>query len=365
MIAIVLAGALSLILTLVGTRLEIAWLHRRQYGQFIRDDGPTTHKTKRGTPTMGGLAIIFAVIVTYVVVHLVFRTPPSPSGLLVLFLFAGTGFVGFLDDWIKISRERSLGLHPRGKMLGQVLVGVTFGVLALILPADARGNAPASTHISFLRDLPFASLEFGGLLWVGVAVGAAWIVLLTVATSNAVNLTDGLDGLVPGSATMVFAAYTLINIWQSGQSCSNDAAYKPRCYEVPNPNDLAIISVALAGACFAFLWWNARPAQIFLGDTGSLSLGGAMAGLAICTRTELLLVVLGGLYVMETMSDILQVGYFKATKGKRLFKMAPIHHHFELLGWAEVTVVTRFWIIAGLCVAVSLAIFYAEWVVGW
>jgi phospho-N-acetylmuramoyl-pentapeptide-transferase len=167
-----------------------------------------------------------------------------------------------------------------------------------------------------------------------------WVLIMIAGTSNAVNLTDGLDGLATGSSMMVFGAYTLVGIWQNNQFC------------------------AITGACFGFLWWNASPAQIIMGDTGSLSLGGAMAGFAIMTRTELLLVVLGGLFAIITMSVILQVGYFKLTKGKRIFRMAPLQHHFELLGWAEVTIVIRFWIISGICVATGLGIFYAEWVSG-
>jgi phospho-N-acetylmuramoyl-pentapeptide-transferase len=182
--------------------------------------------------------------------------------------------------------------------------------------------------------------------------------------SNAVNLTDGLDGLAAGSATLVFAAYTLVSIWQFNQWCSRASTAGPRCYVVRDPHDLAVVAIAFAGACFGFLWWNAKPAKIFMGDTGSMAIGATLAGLSVLTRTELLLVVLGLLFVIEVGSVALQVGYFKATKGKRIFKMSPIHHHFELLGWQEVTVVIRFWIICGLCVALGVGIFYAEWVVG-
>ena len=189
-----------------------------------------------------------------------------------------------------------------------------------------------------------------------------WVII--TGTSNAVNLTDGLDGLAAGASMMVFGAYTLVNIWQNNQWCGQVDISYGRCYEVRDPLDLAIVSAAITGACFGFLWWNASPAQIFMGDTGSLSLGGAMAGLAILTRTELLLLVVGGLFVVETLSVMLQVGFFKATKGRRIFRMAPLHHHFEMLGWEQVTVVIRFWIITGLCVAAGLGIFYAEWVAG-
>lgn len=349
---ILLAAGLAMVFTLLGTRVAIGILVKHGYGQFIRDDGPTGHHTKRGTPTMGGIVIMIAVVLAYALSHLLTWTPPTVSGLLVLYLFLGTGLVGFLDDWTKISKQRSLGLDSKAKLIGQGLVAASFGFLALQFP-DERGVRPASTMISFLRDIPMLNL-----FWL---VAIAWIMLLIAGASNAVNLTDGLDGLATGASTMVFAAYTIVNIWQYNQLCAGSTA-GPKCYQVRDPYDLAVVSIALAGACFGFLWWNTKPAKIFMGDSGSLSLGGALAGLAICTRTELLLAILGGLFVIITMSVILQVGYFKATKGKRLFKMAPLQHHFELMGWGESTIVVRFWIVAGICVALGLGIFYAEWV---
>ena len=353
---IVLAGSIALLGTLLGTRLAIRVLVRRGYGQLIRDDGPTSHHTKRGTPTMGGLVIISAVLVAYIASHLITWTLPSASALLVLFLFTGLGVVGFLDDFIKISKQRSLGLRSKAKIAGQSVVAVTFALLSLQFP-DERGITPASPAISFLRDIEW-------LNDLPVVLVVIWVLLLIAAASNGVNLTDGLDGLASGACVMIFGAYTLVNIWQYNQSCAYTASAGPKCYEVRDPYDLAVVAIALAGACFGFLWWNAEPAKIFMGDTGSLSLGGALAGMAIFTRTELLLIILGGLLVIEVMSVILQVGFFKATKGRRLFKMSPIHHHFELLNWAQVTIVMRFWIIAGLFVAGGLGIFYAEWVAG-
>ncbi|OYN88334.1 phospho-N-acetylmuramoyl-pentapeptide-transferase [Parenemella sanctibonifatiensis] len=353
--AILFAGGLAMIGTLLGTRLAIGLLVRKGYGQFIRDDGPTSHHTKRGTPTMGGLVIIISVLIAYFGAHLITWTPVTLSALLVLYLFTGMGLVGFLDDWSKISKQRSLGLDAKAKLGLQTLVGVSFAVLALNFP-DERGVTPASNAISFLRDIPWLTLP--------VVLAVLWVVLLIAGATNAVNLTDGLDGLATGAAAMVFAAYTLVNLWQNNQNCANTSMVGPRCYEVRDPHDLAVVALALAGACFGFLWWNSKPAKIFMGDSGSLSLGGAVAGLAITTRTELLLILIGGLFVMETLSVILQTSWFKISRGKRLFKMAPIHHHFELLGWKEETVVIRFWIIAGLCVALGLGIFYAEWVVG-
>ncbi|RCK70606.1 phospho-N-acetylmuramoyl-pentapeptide-transferase [Desertihabitans brevis] len=355
MVTILLAGGLAMLGTLLGTRLAIGVLVRRGYGQFIRDDGPTAHHTKRGTPTMGGLVIMASVVLAYLLSHLLTWTPMSISAGLLLYLFVGLGVVGFLDDWIKISRQRSLGLNSKAKLIGQALVGATFGIAALSFP-DERGLTPASQYVSFLRDLD--------PLYLVLPVAVVWFMLLIAGASNAVNLTDGLDGLATGASAMVFAAYAIINIWQYNQACASVTTASSRCYEVRDPYDLAVVALSLAGACFGFLWWNASPAKIFMGDSGSLSLGGALAGMAILTRTELLLVVLGGLFVVITLSVILQVGWFKLSKGKRLFKMAPLQHHFELIGWAEITIVIRFWIVCGLCVAGGLGLFYAEWVAG-
>ena len=355
MIMILLAGGLSLLFAMLATPLLINFLTRRQYGQFIREDGPTAHYVKRGTPTMGGLVIVGAAVLAYFVAHLLRWQAPSLSALLVLGLAIGMGTLGFLDDWAKISKERSLGLTPRGKLIGQFLIGAAFALLALNFPND-RGLTPASPAVSFLRDINWLHLP--------LFLAVLFIVFLIMSWSNAVNLTDGLDGLAAGSATLVFAAYTLVSIWQFNQWCARASTAGPRCYVVRDPHDLAVVAIAFAGACFGFLWWNAKPAKIFMGDTGSMAIGATLAGLSVLTRTELLLVVLGLLFVIEVGSVALQVGYFKATKGKRIFKMSPIHHHFELLGWQEVTVVIRFWIICGLCVALGVGIFYAEWVVG-
>jgi phospho-N-acetylmuramoyl-pentapeptide-transferase len=351
--ALLLAGTFGLVGTLLGTRWAISILTRRGYGQLIRDDGPTSHHTKRGTPTMGGLVIILAVVFAYFAAKLILHDAPSASALLLLFLFVGLGAVGFLDDYIKISKQRSLGLRSKAKFGGQVLVAIVFGWLSLQFP-DSRGNAPASPAISFVR-------VFNWTLPTLIVV--IWVLIMIAGTSNAVNLTDGLDGLAAGSSMMVFGAYTLVGIWQNNQFCQITPG--PQCYDqVRDPLDLAVVTAALTGACFGFLWWNASPAQIIMGDTGSLSLGGAMAGLAVMTRTEMLLLVLGGLFAIITLSVILQVGFFKLSKGRRLFRMAPLHHHFELLGWAEVTIVIRFWIICGICVATGLGMFYAQWVTG-
>ena len=352
MIAVLVSSFTAFVVAFLGTPVAIRMLVGRNYGQLIRDDGPTSHHTKRGTPTMGGAVIIVAVVVGYAAAHLARLTPPSASGLLVLFLMTGLGLVGFVDDFIKISKQRSLGLRTGAKLAGQAFVAIAFALLALQFE-DERGLTPASTAVSALRDTP---LVLGPVLFV------IWAYIFVAGASNMVNLTDGLDGLATGACIMVFGAYLIVAIWQFNQRCSVVAG--PNCYEVRDPLDLAIVSAALVGACFGFLWWNTSPAKIFMGDTGSLALGGALAGLAILSRTELLLGVLSGLMVIITLSVILQVGWFKLSGGKRLFRMAPLQHHFELQGWAEVTIVVRFWIIAGLFVALGLGLFYAEWVTG-
>ena len=351
--AILFGGGLALLISLLGTRVAINRFTQWGYGQEIRDDGPTSHHTKRGTPTMGGVVIILATVIAYFAANLITQNRPSASALLLLFLFVGMGAVGFLDDYIKISKQRSLGLRSKAKMIGQTVIAVVFGALALSpWLEDSNGRTPASEKISFLREIDWLALP------VVLAVILIWLII--TATSNAVNLTDGLDGLATGACVMVFGAYMLVNIWQNNQFCQDNPG--PLCYNVRDPLDLAIVAAAITGACFGFLWWNASPAAIFMGDTGSLSLGAALAGFAILTRTELLLCILGGLFLVETLSVMLQVGYFKVTKGKRIFRMAPLHHHFEMLGWEQVTVVIRFWIITGLCVAGGLGVFYAEWV---
>lgn len=358
MISVLVAGGVAMVVALLATPLFINFLVTKQYGQFIRQDGPTAHYTKRGTPTMGGVVIIGATLIGFAVAALVTGNLPSASALLVLFLMTGLGVVGFLDDFIKISRQRSLGLSARWKIVGQGLVGITFAVLALRFP-DATMRTPASTKISFIRDtnldLAFAGATVGAILFV------IWANFLITAWSNAVNLTDGLDGLATGSSLIVFGAYVIVCVWQFNQRCALTAG--ARCYATRDPLDMAVVAAAVTGACFGFLWWNASPAKIFMGDTGSLALGGALAGMSIVTRTEVLAAIIGGLFVIIVLSDVIQIGFFKMTK-KRVFKMAPLHHHFELSGWGEVTIVIRFWLIAGLFVALGIGIFYAEWVTG-
>ena len=236
---ILLAGGLAMVGTLLGTRVLIGFLVRKHYGQFIRDDGPTAHHTKRGTPTMGGIVIIISVVLAYFLAHLLTWTPITASALLVLYLFVGHGVLGFMDDWAKISKQRSLGLTGRAKLIGQAFLAGSFGYLALQLP-NAKGIHPASSAISFLRDISWLTLP--------TALAVVWMILLIAGASNAVNLTDGLDGLASGAATMVFVAYALINIWQFNQWCGNASTQGPRCYQVRDPYDLAVVAMALAGA---------------------------------------------------------------------------------------------------------------------
>lgn len=349
---ILFAGAIGLFLTLIGTPLLIKLLARKGYGQFIRDDGPRSHGSKKGTPTMGGISFIMATLIAYALAKVITGERPTISGILVLFLMAGMGVVGFLDDYIKIVKQRSLGLRAKAKMAGQLIVGIAFAVLSLQF-ADKRDLTPASTKLSFINDFGWS---------IGPVLFVIWALFMILAMSNGVNLTDGLDGLATGASVMVFGAYTFIGLWQFQESCANAVSLTnpAACFEVRDPLDLAVVASALMGACFGFLWWNTSPAKIFMGDTGSLALGGALAGLAICSRTELLLALLGGLFVLITMSVVIQVGSFRMT-GKRVFRMALLQHHFELKGWSEVLVVVRFWIIQGMCVIVGLGLFYAGW----
>jgi phospho-N-acetylmuramoyl-pentapeptide-transferase len=346
--------------TLLGTPAFV-WLFRRiGWGQFIRDDGPQSHHTKKGTPTMGGIVIILATLLGYFVAKLANQETPTVSALLVLMMMVGLGLVGFADDFIKTHRQRSLGLTGWAKIAGQGVVATIFAVLALQFPNEA-GETPASTKISLVRDLPIDFMALGTIA--GTILFIIWIYFLVASTSNGVNIADGLDGLATGSSIMAIGAFAVIGFWKFNQAC--DAMLQTTaCYTTRDPLDLAVVSTAIVGALAGFLWWNTSPASIYMGDTGSLSLGGALAALAILARTELLLILLGGIFVIVTGSVILQRAYFKITKGKRIFLMSPLHHHFELKGWKEITIVVRFWIIAGLSVLAGIGLFYVEWIYG-
>jgi len=335
MIAILIAATVAMLLALVGTPLIIGFFRRRGFGQPIREEGPSSHQTKAGTPTMGGAAIVLATVVAYVVAQLG-RPTWTMTGVLLLATFVGMALVGFADDLIKLRRRRSLGLNKTTKFGGQALIAIAFAWLGPEL-----AGFPRSISVVGTIETP-----------VSQAVFTLWIFLLIVGASNAVNLTDGLDGLAAGSAALVFGAFTLIAFWQFRNSGEYPIAAGAAL-------DVAVVTAAVTAAAAGFLWHNAPPARIFMGDTGSLALGGLMAAAAVATNTQILLVVLGGLFVIETLSVVVQVAVFRTT-GRRVFRMAPFHHHFELLGWQEATIIVRFWILAGIGVALGLGLFYAE-----
>jgi phospho-N-acetylmuramoyl-pentapeptide-transferase len=341
--SVLFAAAIALFGTLLFTPAAIRAFRLFGWGQRVREPGPhyPQHQEKTGTPTMGGLVIIGAMVFAYALAGIIRRDVTS-TGLLVLGVGVALALLGFADDLLKVRRQRSLGLGKVAKIAGQGVVALAFAYL-LVTYADG------STELSFIRP---TGVDLGLVFYV-------WVFIIMTATSNAVNLTDGLDGLASGSAAMVFAAYVIIAFWQFRHTCSLlpvESCYK---VSVPVAQDIAILAAAGLGAIAGFLWWNAAPARIFMGDTGSLALGGLVAALAIATNTQLLLVILGGLYVLETASVVLQVVSFRVFR-RRLFRMAPIHHHFEVLGWHEFTVIVRFWIVAGLAVMVGLGMFYAD-----
>jgi phospho-N-acetylmuramoyl-pentapeptide-transferase len=333
------AGLIGLVVTLLGTPLAIRLFRRRGWGQLIREEGPKAHYEKRGTPTMGGLVILLGTIIGYVVGHIGSGgfSPFTDSGALAIATIIALGALGFADDFIKIHKSRSLGLASRAKFAGQLVIAAVFGLLAVRVVG-------IGTDLSFFRS---TALDLGILFYI-------WVFAMISASSNAVNLTDGLDGLAVGSAAQVLAAFVVIAFWQF----RHEVFYDIRATG-SDPFDLAIAAAAMFGASAGFLWWNTAPAKIFMGDTGSLMLGGSMAVFAILLNTQLLLVILGGLYVVETLSVMTQVAVFKRT-GRRVFLMAPIHHHFELDGWPEFTVIVRFWVLSGLSVAFGLGLFYAD-----
>ncbi len=330
------SGGVALLVAIVTTPLLMGWARRRQLGQHIREDGPASHSAKAGTPTMGGIAIVAAVVLGYFMGHVGPQVRFSRTGYLILLAVVSFGVIGFLDDWIKVRHRRSLGLGKWSKLLAQLLAAVLFAELAVHW-------AHTATTLSFTQSTT-PGIELGSVGWVIFAV------VVLVGTSNAVNLTDGLDGLAAGSSTFCFAVLAIIGYWIF------------RHYSIyhllpASAIDLALSSVALAGACLGFLWWNAAPARIIMGDTGSLSIGAGLAALCLLLNVDLLLPIIGGLFVLETLSVIIQIISFRVF-GTRVFRMAPFHHHFELLGWPETTVIVRFWVLAGLFAALGLGIFY-------
>jgi len=341
-LSIMEAGGAALFLSIVFTPTLIRFLRRREIGQQIREDGPASHVVKAGTPTMGGVLIVGAAIFGYLVGHLGGYRTFTRSGELVLVLVVACGLLGFADDLVGVRNSRNLGLNKRMKFSIQVLIALGFALAAWKW-------AGATTTLSFTR-YNFPGWHMGPALWV---IFATFVV---VATSNAVNLTDGLDGLAAGSSTFCFGVLAVIGYWEFRKPL-----YIPPGHNGWNALDLALVSVGLVGACLGFLWWNAAPAKIIMGDTGSLSIGAGLAGLCLLLNLDLLLVVIGGLFVIETLSVIAQVVSFRLFH-RRVLRMAPLHHHFELLGWPETTVLIRFWILAGLFAALGIGIFYGDFV---
>jgi phospho-N-acetylmuramoyl-pentapeptide-transferase len=348
--SILLATVIALVVGLTLTPWVIDLFRSRGIGELIREDGPASHFVKHGTPTMGGLVMLAASTLGYAGAHLRWSNGTisfrafHPAGILVFGVAWALGAVGAADDLFKIRGTRSLGLSQRSKLIGQSLVGIALAFAALRWTGISSRITWSGSEISFLPSMP-------------KIVFAVLIVLLIAGTSNGVNFADGLDGLASGAAAMNFFVFTIIGFWEF----RNSLLY-PQLLP-PSPNgllDVAIASAALLGACIGFLWWNAAPARIMMGDTGALALGGALGTIALFTRTQLLLGVIGGLFVLETLSVMLQRGVFKLFNGRRIFAMAPFHHHFELRGWAEFTVIVRFWLIAALAAGLGLALFYID-----
>lgn len=357
------AGAISLAFTLFLTPVFLRLFRAWGWGQVIRTPENVhnpSHGAKRGTPTMGGTIFIVGTILGYLVGSYTGNNPPTLSGWLVIWMMVGFGAVGFIDDYMKVRSQRSLGLSGWRKVVGQIIVAVPFAIVALNYP-NAAGETPASPFVSIFRDVPVLSFMALGPI-IGWILYLAWVSFIGVATSNSVNLSDGLDGLAAGAGVFVVGAYSLIAFWQFNQRCATGSSVYPAgCYATPEPFDLAIVSAAFIGALVGFLWWNAPKAQVFMGDVGSMSIGGVVAAMAILTRTELLLVIVAGVYVIASGSVLLQRLYFKITRGKRLFLMSPLHHHLEMRGWSEITIVVRMWIIAGLLAVTGVGFFYVEW----
>ena len=336
MIAILAGSGAAFLVAVLTTSYLIRLLRTYKIGQPIREDGPKRHVAKAGTPTMGGIAILSGLVVGYLVAHARLGVPITADGLLVIFAALGAGVVGFADDAIKVGRERSLGLTKSTKLLGQLVVAVGFAL-------GAHYFAHVPSEIDFVRYSGFS-------IHVPTAVWVAFAALVVVGSSNAVNLADGLDGLAAGASIFAFGCLTIVGYWQFRHI---------GVYHIAGALDLAIVAVAMTGSVTGFLWWNAAPAKIFMGDTGSLALGAALGANTLLMGMDLWLAILAGLFVVITFSVVIQVISFRVF-GKRVFLMAPLQHHFELLGWPETTVIVRFWMIAGIFTAVALGLFYAD-----
>ncbi|MGD8251036.1 MAG: phospho-N-acetylmuramoyl-pentapeptide-transferase [Desulfobacterales bacterium] len=326
------ASLTAFLISLVLGAWAIRKLRELQVGQFIREDGPESHLKKSGTPTMGGVLILFSVVTA----TLMWANLTNFYVWMLLLVIISYGAIGFTDDYLMQVKKRSKGLSARQKFTAQVLVAAIVGLLFCTHPGF-------STQVT----LPFLKNITPDLGW----FYALFTVLVVVGASNAVNLTDGLDGLAIGPMIIASATY-MVFAYVAGHVKFAD--YLQLAY-IPGAGEAAVFCGALAGAGLGFLWFNAYPAQVFMGDTGSLPLGGAVGTIAIITKQEILLVLVGGLFVIETLSVIAQVGFFKLTRGKRIFRMAPLHHHFELKGWPEPKVIVRFWIVAGILALVAMS----------
>lgn len=336
MIAILVASAIAFIVAVSATNYLIKILRTYRIGQQIREDGPKRHVTKAGTPTMGGIAILIGLVLGYAAAHANLGVPISKEALTLIGVTFGAGLVGFLDDFIKVRKERSLGLTKSAKITGQIVVAAAFALVAhyvLHIPST----------INFVRSGGF-TINVPTPLWIIFAI------VVVIGSSNAVNLTDGLDGLAGGSAIFSFGALTIVGYWEFRHYA---------VYHVNGSLDLAIVVVGMVGGLAGFLWWNAAPAKIFMGDTGSLAIGAALGAATLLMGLDLWLPILAGLFVIVTLSVVIQVISFRAF-GRRVFKMAPLHHHFELMGWPETTVIVRFWMIAGVFTALAMGLFYAD-----
>ena len=353
MIALIIGMLVSLIVTLVGTPLLIRLVHKLHYGQYIRQDGPQSHLVKRGTPTLGGVVINFAILLGWAssALYRYLRSGdvPSWSAALVLFAMLSMGLLGFIDDFAKVRKKQNEGLSVGGKFIGQFIFATIYAVLALLIPTKS-GFPSAQAGISFIEQ-PFFNFDFAGRA-VAIILFVIWVNFLMTAWTNAVNLTDGLDGLAAGSSMIAFTGFGVIAFWESYHI--KGGSHGGYSYAVSDPLDLTVIAVCAAVACFGFLWYNSNPASIFMGDTGSLALGGFVSSIALMLHMPLFIVIIGLIYLVEVLSVILQVGYFKLTHGKRIFKMAPIHHHFELCGYSETQVVAAFSIVTALLCLVGI-----------
>jgi len=341
MIAVLIAGAVAMALSLFGTRALISFFDSIGKGQPILgsdDHGPVHHMKKQGTATMGGIAIMLSAFIGWAVAHLRGGIALSDQAMIMWAICGVLSVIGFLDDFLKVRNAHNRGIFWKKKGY------ITFGLVVVMMTWLLLGTGVNET-LSFTR-FDFPGWNLSPVLWV------VWTSVMVWATTNAVNVTDGLDGLAAGSALFGFLAFTVIAYW---------AFRNPDIYNLVNPLDLAVFSAAMAGACGGFLWWNAAPARIFMGDVGALGIGAALGLLAVTTNTHMLLPLICALNVMEAGSVALQMGVFKASgRKKRLFRMSPIHHHFELLGWPETTVIIRFWILSGICVAIAVGMFIAD-----